>query len=289
MRDVEIREMTPDDCAECGRILYAAFLDIAERHGFPPDFPSLEASRGLMGFIQSSSYGVVALRDGRILGSNFLKEGDPVAAVGPISVDPEIQESGIGRVLMEAVIERGRRSQAVRLVQDAFNRTSMALYASLGFDVRDPLVLLSGLPRAATASESAGTRVRRLAEGDLDACAALCQRVHGITRTSELRSGLRSFRGFVAQRDGRVTAYASTLHLWFVAHAVAETSADMRALIMAAAAASDEPLGFLLPTRQAELFRFLLAAGMRIVKPMTLMSTGPYQEPAGFYLPSVGY
>lgn len=289
MSDLQIREITPDDGAECGRILYAAFLDIAERHGFPPDFPSVEAATGVMGFIQSSSYGVVAERAGRILGSNFLKEGDPVAAVGPISVDPALQESGIGRRLMEAVIERGRGSQAVRLVQDAFNRTSLALYASLGFDVRDPLVLLAGLPRATAALESDGTQVRRLAESDLDACAALCQKVHGITRTHELRGGLRSFRGYVVERDGRVTAYASTLDLWFAAHAVAETSADLRALIMGAAAALDEPLNFLLPTRQAELFRFLLAEGMRIVKPMTLMSTGPYQEPAGFYLPSVGY
>jgi hypothetical protein len=56
---------------------------------------------------------------------------------------------------------------------------------------------------------------------------------------------------------------------------VAETEADLQALIVAAAIDRSEPLAFLLPTRQAELFRFLLASGMRIVKPMTLMTLGP--------------
>jgi len=47
---------------------------------------------------------VVAEVDGRVVGSNFLYEGDPIAGVGPISVDPEYQR-GVGRRLMEAVIQ----------------------------------------------------------------------------------------------------------------------------------------------------------------------------------------
>lgn len=289
MSNLVIRDLTPGDVPECGRILYAAFSDIAQRHGFPPDFRSQEFASGLIGFLQNHSYAVVAERDGQLLGSNFLAEGDPVAAVGPLSVDPEIQESGVGRALMAAVIERGRSSHAVRLVQDTFNATSMALYASLGFDVRDPLVLLSGLPRAMEESVDDELEVRPLAESDLDECAALCQKVQGITRSHELRGGLGALRGLVGLREGRISAYASTLDLWFAAHAVAATEADMQALILAAAAGRSESLSFLLPTRQAALFRVLLAQGMRIIKPMTLMTLGPYQQPAGSYLPSVGY
>jgi GNAT superfamily N-acetyltransferase len=288
MSGLVIRDMTRDDKTECGRILFEAFLDIADRHSFPPDFKSLQEAIGLVEYNQSRTYGVVAERDGRLLGSNFLAEADPVAAVGPISVDPTIQESGVGRALMQAVIERGRNAHAVRLVQDAFNPTSMALYASLGFDVRDPLVLLEGVPKNA-GRPADGIEVRRLASDDLEACAAVCRKIHGITRTGELRSGLRGFRGYVALREGRVTAYASTLNLWFAAHAAAESQSDMRALILGAAGLEQEPLSFLLPTRQAELFRFLLAEGLRITKPMTLMTLGPYQEPLGSYMPSVGY
>lgn len=41
--------------------------------------------------------------------------------------------------------------------------------------------------------------------------------------------------------------------------------------------------------RQTALFRWLLKNGMRVVKPVTLMSMGEYHEPRGCYLPSVGY
>jgi len=288
MTDLVIRDMTRDDVTECGRILFEAFREIADQHSFPPDFKSIEEATGFAEYLQSRSYAVVAERDGRLLGSNFLAETDPVAAVGPISVDPTIQESGVGRALMQAVIERGRSAHAVRLVQDAFNRTSMALYASLGFDVRDPLVLLEGVLKNA-GQQNDEIEVRRLAADDLEACATVCRKVHGITRTRELRNGLRGFRGYVALREGRVTAYASTLNLWFAAHAAAESQLDMRALILGAAGLEREPLSFLLPSRQADLFRFLLAEGMRIAKPMTLMTLGPYQEPVGSYMPSVGY
>lgn len=282
MGDLELRSARPEDRDECARILYAAFRDIADRHGFPPDFASPEMAHGVMGFVLESSFGVVAERDGRVLGSNFLKEGDPVAAVGPISVDPAAQEGGVGRQLMQAVIERGRRSEALRLVQDAFNGTSMALYASLGFEVREPLVLVTGLPRSGPDPE---LEVRALEEDDLPACAELCRRVHGITRTEELRAA-RPLGARVALRDGRVTAYASSLALWFAAHGVAESARDLQALLRGG---GSTPLAFLLPTRDAGLFRWALAEGLRIVKPLTLMTLGPYQEPQGPFFPSVGY
>jgi hypothetical protein len=63
----------------------------------------------------------------------------------------------------------------------------------------------------------------------------------------------------------------------------------MQALLAGASAQSDAPLSFLLPTRQAGLFRWCLKRGLRVVKTMTLMSMGEYVEPRGSYLTSVGY
>jgi len=286
MAEIEIRPARPDDRDECGRILYTAFEQIGRRHGFPPDFGSVEIATAVMGFVLRSSFGVVAECDGRILGSNFLKEGDPVAAVGPISVDPELQLGGVGRKLMEAVIERGQRSHAVRLVQDAFNATSMALYASLGFDVREPLVCIGGNPEARVDPD---VEVRPLTRDDVDACADLCEKVHGITRSDELAASVGRIQPFAAVRAGRVVAYASSLSFWPAAHGVAESEADLCALIVGAARLTRQPVSFLLPTRAASLFRWALAARLRIVKPMTLMTLGPYREPEGSYFPSVGY
>ena len=48
-------------------------------------------------------------------------------------------------------------------------------------------------------------------------------------------------------------------------------------------------LGFLLPARNGELFRWCLAHGLRVVQPMTLMSLGLYNEPGSIFLPSIKY
>ena len=68
-------------------------------------------------------WGVVAEVDGRIVGSNFLDERDPIVGVGPITVDPASQARGVGKQLMQAVIQRWRETGApgIRLLQDAFN------------------------------------------------------------------------------------------------------------------------------------------------------------------------
>ena len=48
-------------------------------------------------------------------------------------------------------------------------------------------------------------------------------------------------------------------------------------------------MGFLLPIRNAELFTWCLARGLRVVELMTLMTVGLYAEPAGAFLPSILY
>ena len=81
---------------------------------------------------------------------------------------------------------------------------------------------------------------------------------------------------------------ALPLHvIGFFGHAVGETNDDLKALI--GAANGFEGPGFLLPTRNGELLRWCLETGLRVVQPMTLMTIGLYNEPAGAFLPSVLY
>ena len=286
--DLEIRPATPADIDACGRIIYEAFKGIAEEHRFPPDFPTVEAATQLASlFINHPAiFGVVAESDGHVVGSNFLDERNPIRGLGPITVDPGSQARGIGRRLMQAVLERGRAAVGIRLLQDAFNTRSIALYGSLGFDVKEPILLMSGTP---TSRPPADVEVRPLGSEDLAACSALCTRVHGFERTDELSDALKLFSPVVALRRGRITAYASTATFWPLNHGVAETEADMRALMLGAAGLTSEPLAFLLPVRQADLFRWCLAEGLRVVKPMTLMTSGQYRDPAGCYFVSVLY
>ena len=89
----------------------------------------------------------------------------------------------------------------------------------------------------------------------------------------------------VVERLGRITGYSSRLA--FFGHTVAESNLDMKCLI--AAAPSFGGPGILVPVRNADLFRWYLDNGLRVVHTLTLMSIGLYNEPAGPYLPSIAY
>ncbi len=89
----------------------------------------------------------------------------------------------------------------------------------------------------------------------------------------------------VVEHDGRLTGY--TTGVGFFGHCVGESNEDLKALI---GAAPEFPgPGFLLPTRNGEVLRWCLERGLRIVQPMTLMSMGLYNEPAGAFIPSILY
>ncbi len=285
---IQIRPMRPEEVETCGGICYEAFKGIAERHNFRKDFPSPEMAIGLMQHLlaDASVFNVVAESEGQVIGSNHLQEHDAIAGVGPITIDPGAQAKGVGRMLMQAVIERGKDHAGIRLLQDSFNMASLSLYASLGFDVREPIVIIEGAPKGEI---PAGYEVRAMREEDYDACAVVCRSVHGFDRLNELKHTPPAPNPFVALRDGRLTAYISAPQFWPLNHAVAETEEDMLALLIGVSNQCTEPLSFLLPTRQATLFRWCLKNGMRAVKPMTLMSMGEYHAPRGCYLPSVGY
>jgi predicted N-acetyltransferase YhbS len=288
--DVHVRPIEPADADAAARIVYEAFAGIHDHHRFARDFPTLEAAAELTSaFIAHPSiHGVVAEIDGRVVGSNFLDERGPVRGVGPITVDPAAQGRGVGRRLMQAVIDRGAGGAGIRLLQDAFNVRSLSLYASLGFDVAEPIVLMTGQPRMAPV---AAVEVRPLEEADIPEAERLHRRVHGFERTAELRDALAApgMAPTVAIRGDRIVAYATTLTFFPAAHAVAESDADVLALIAVTLAAQDAPASFLVPTRQAQLFRSLLAMGLRVVKPMVYMTIGDYRRPNGAWIPTVLY
>jgi len=281
-----VRKATPEDAPVCGRICYDAFTKISTTHAFPPDFPSVEVATGVLSmmFSHPGFYCVVAESDGQTLGSNCLDERSAIASVGPITIDPEVQNKGVGRALMDAVLARSaeRGCQGTRLLQAAFHNRSLSLYTKLGFDTREPISAMQGSPIKIT---TPGYSIRPAGVSDLEDCNQLCQRVHGHDRGAELRDAVGQATAVVAEREGRIVAYA-TLTGYF-GHMVGESNADVQALIASADAFLGP--GILVPTRNAGLFRWCLENGLRVVQPMTLMTLGFYREPAGAYLPSILY
>ena len=283
---VMLREGRAGDAEACGAICYDAFKAIAEAHHFPPDFPSREAATKLLAWLLSHPgfHGIVAELDGRVVGSNFVDGRSMIAGIGPISVDPPVQNRAIGRRLMQRALDHvaQRRFPGVRLVQAAYHNRSLSLYTKLGFDAREALSTVQGPPLGI---HFPGFDVRAATEGDLAACDRLCLRVHGHDRAGEVLEAIHQGTARLVERGGRVTGYATEIG-WF-AHAVGETNEDLKALI--AAAATFPGPGFLVPTRNGELLRWCLAHGLRLVQQMTLMTSGLYDEPRGAWLPSIFY
>jgi predicted N-acetyltransferase YhbS len=283
---ITIRRAEAADAGACGEIAYRAFQTLHDHYNFPRPYPSVEVATGVLSRVLANPgfYGIVAERDGRIVGSNFADQRSPIAGIGPISVDPEVQYKGIGRSLMQTALEHlnARNFAGIRLVQSAFNNHSLSLYTTIGFRAREPLSVMQG---PALNVKFAGYDVRPANEADIAACNMLCRRVHGFDRGVELRDAIAARTAMVVDHLGHVTAYATGLA--FSGHAAAETNQDLKALIGAAPAFLGP--GFLLPTRNHEVFAWCLDNGLRLVMQMTLMTIGLYNEPAGAYLPSILY
>ena len=281
-----VREASPDDAEACGRIFYDAFESIADLHSFPVEPSSPEFTRFLVGHMLDTDaiHGLVAEHEGEVVGSLFADERGPIVGIGPVTVDPAAQDGGIGRALMEAALvrERGRDAAGVRLVQTAYHYRSFALYAKLGFVVREPLSVVQGEPPALT---TPGLGVRTAREEDVAACGELCRRVHGHDRNGEVLAAVSAGTAVVVERPDRISGYATGFGYGW--HAVAETNDDLVAMLVSADAYMG--LGILVPSRNAALLHWCLDHGLRIVQQSTLMTIGLYNEPAGAWLPSIAY
>jgi predicted N-acetyltransferase YhbS len=282
----KLRPGVPDDAAVCGQICYEAFGALAAAHGFPRDYPSAEVATGVAGMMlgHPGFYSLVAEVDGQVVGSNFLDERSPIVGVGPITVAPAVQDDGIGRMLMDGVLVRAvdRGAPGVRLVQAAYHNRSLVLYAKLGFSVQESLACMQG---PAVSMSVPGYAVRSATPEDIAACDALCRRVHGNHRHGEVADAVNQNGALVVEHDGRISGYSTGLA--YFGHTVGETNEDLKALIGAASGFAGP--GILVPLANSELVGWCLASGLRVVQLMTLMTIGPYNEPAGSYLPSILY
>ncbi|MEG4288679.1 GNAT family N-acetyltransferase [Microcoleus sp. C2C3] len=285
--NVAIRRAQPSDIDVCARINYEAFKDISDRHQFRTDFPTLEFSTEIIDLLIENPlfFGIVAEREGAVVGCGFMDERNPIRGIGPVTVDRTFQARGTGREIMKALLERGQEARGIRLVQESYNMASLSLYASLGFEVKEPFVLMEGKFRSQPPS---GFEVRPMASEDVGECAALCAKLCRCDRTSEIEDALKNYSPFVACQQGRIVAYTCAVSSF--GHSVAQTEADMQALLLGAAAySSEELLSFHLPLRYASLFRWCLQEGLRAIKPMAVMAVGEYLSPEGCWFPSFVY
>jgi predicted N-acetyltransferase YhbS len=287
-----------EDVDKVSKIIFEAFSAVADKHSFPPDFPSADVARGLASSLLSNPrfYSIVAEDNtsnggedkDSIVGSNFLDErSNIVAGVGPLTIDPKYQNKGTGRQLMINVLERAKNKNfpAIRLLQASYHSRSLALYATLGFEVREPISNMQGKP---IQEAIPGRSVRAATESDTESCNTICKTVHGHDRNGELQDSIKQGSAKVVLHENKITGY--TCGLTFFNHSVGLTNDDLKALI--SSATNDDSYGgpgILIPSRNTQLFRWCLNNGLRLVQQLTLMTIGLYNEPAGSYMPSILY
>ena len=285
-----IRPVEQNDAESCGKIGYEAHKTISSAHGYPSEQPSEEFGIGLIRRLlgNPNSWGVLAERQGKTLGSIFLHKfpPSPVAVIGPLTVHPSA-EGGIGRILMDAALTQARKQNhdQIRLVQSPSHIRSFVLYTKSGFTLREPLFLMQGQSlQGGNNTSSANVRLVR-DDNDISVCNELCKSVYGFSREMELRQAKDQGVATMIERDGVITGYAAGIGIF--GHAVAKSNEDLKALI--ANASTILSPGFFAPARNHEIINWLLENGFQIGWPANLMTIGPYQEPLTPFLPSLAY
>lgn len=288
---LKFRPGNRDDAYKVGTIISNAFSTIAQKHGFPSDFPSIDIAKdAAMSLLSNPNfYSVIAEEDSEVIGINFLDErSNKVAGIGPLAVDPKSQNKGVGRQLMIDTMQRARDKKfaGMRLLQASYHNRSLALYASLGFETREPISTMQGEPIQAAIL---GRTVRTASIEDIDYCNDICKQIHGHDRNGEIIDSIQQGKAKVVIHSGKITGY--TCGLDFFNHSVGLTNDDLKVLI--ASVATDNGnyggSGILIPTRNTQLFHWCLNNGLKLVQQLLLMTVGMYNEPAGSYMPSISY
>lgn len=282
---LELIPLQSDHVPELARICHEAFSHFHDRYNMPRDVPDLETGLMIISHIASRPdySGVVAVMDDRIVGSNFLLHSDYIAGIGPITVDPRYQSCGIGRALMQWVLNEAQRLniRQIRLFQEAINTTSLSLYTSLGFTWRDSAALMKSNP-----AEQDDPSIRPLTPEDLKSIESLSLLSYGFSRAKDAAQLLAAeIPGFLREREGRAVGYLISS---LFGHAGAETEDDLLALIAHAARHVPLPFAvFICPLSQPNLFRRALTQHHRTIKVLSYMSFGEFSPPPGIYLPSI--
>lgn len=140
---MEVREVRDDELKTAGELVVAAYRAIGEGLaivGHPYEDELRDVGRRARGAVV-----LVAAEDGRVLGcvtyvpderspfAEDLQEGE--AGIRMLAVDPGGQRRGVGRMLVEACVERAKADGKQRLFLHSgeWMRAAHRLYGSLGF------------------------------------------------------------------------------------------------------------------------------------------------------------
>jgi GNAT superfamily N-acetyltransferase len=181
-----------EDLPEAERILRLAFGTFLGA----PDPANFRSDRDYVYGRQRSPHVATfgAKLDGRLVGSNFVTNWGSVGFLGPITVHPDLHESGIGRALLDRAMSQFNvwGTRHVGLFTFAHSAKHVALYQKYGFFARFLTVIMStpAMPRQKSAQWS---RFSELNEAQQKEAMRSCRNVtdalySGLDLTEEIRA-----------------------------------------------------------------------------------------------------
>jgi GNAT superfamily N-acetyltransferase len=275
---ITVRDAAPTDRSVTADVIYNAFHHLDKRHDVPAYMNSMEEAH----IVTSRLYGIpkihgyVAEDDGQVIGVGFLHElGEVGMGISPLAVSPNAQSRGAGQAILDHMIERAGGA-SIRLLQDAFNNATLALYARYGFVVREQVTCVTGKPLAPQSDLTF-----RHDTDPAGAAEALHRAIMGFNRPSF------PTRPIMANRGSDLAGFIAPGTEY--PYAAADTEGTLMALIAGLAAELNAPVTISIPAAHSQTLRWMLDRDARVVRSMNLMVRGPYTRPSGACLTSGSY
>mmetsp|Transcript_33449 Transcript_33449/g.54253 ORF Transcript_33449/g.54253 Transcript_33449/m.54253 type:complete len:309 (-) Transcript_33449:112-1038(-) len=216
-------------------IMFEAIDGVDQSHGLPHDITLDDARHSITSLIEQLGtvcVGYIAeTEQGKIVGSAFVNCIDGVAYVGPVTVHPTYQGYGVGRKLMQALMDHDSVSHhtSVCLTQEAHNISSFSLYASFGFIHRDTTLRLTG--KLLSPYRMEGIEIRPMGPEDIEQCFKLQEACNGTSRRHGIAEAAAAGDGQVAydQRTGDILGFVTSADV--LGYYVARGEGVMKCLI----------------------------------------------------------
>ena len=176
--------------------------------------------------------GIVAEQAGRVLGTVMAwRYGEDFATVGMVIVASDVQGQGLGRKLMEAMLDR----LAARTVVLHATAAGLPLYEKLGFVETGVIHQHQAIaPGVAVAEGILGGRVRTMGQSD-NGLGDLYSRASGMDRTALFERLAANAHTVVLTRDHQTVGFAQVRRFgrgWLVGPVVAPDPGGAKALIL---------------------------------------------------------
>ena len=296
MGGVTLRPIEERDVERAGDVNFVAFYTEALAHGQRPNVGTPGESRRYIRHLHGFDPlgGVLAEENGEIVGVGWLHPRGPVATIGPLAVDPRRQGRGIGRLLLERLIEvAGRGVPQIRLVQESHSTVSLGLYLRAGFRVVSPLLDLELQAGTSLSPPVLPRGVILRPAGSADDRSRIVQRdtrAFGAQRPQSVDLYLQSGRVLVAMRADSLVGYALGIGFHGMAHLGSASAEDADLLLGLLATLAGEfsaeghVVRILVPASDRRLVDGLLGFGFRVFRACHYMVRGGGTAPPPNYV-----